>query len=194
MVADVELLKRNITDLPEPLPRVALIVVSGLPGTGKSHFSRRLVERVPVVIVESDAMRKILAPSPTYSSSESGRLFKACHALIEDLLVGGVSVLFDATNLIERNRERLYNIAHKTSAKLIIVRTLAPLDMVSDRLRQRHERPDQEDNSDADISVYHRMASTDEPIRRNYFSVDTSRDIAPAIEKVAREIQRWLKS
>ena len=180
--------------MPEPLARVVLIVVSGLPGTGKSYFSRRMAERVPVAIVETDAMRKALIPSPTYSGIESARLFRACHALIEDLLRGGVSVLFDATNLVENNRERLYNIADRTNAKLILVRVEAPPEVVSERLRKREEGDAQDDNSTADLSVYRRMAHSVEPIRRNHFAVDTSRDITPVIERIAREMNRWVRA
>ena len=180
--------------MPEPLARVVLIVVSGLPGTGKSYFSRRMAERVPVAIVETDAMRKVLILSPTYSGIESARLFRACHTLIEDLLRGGVSVLFDATNLVENNRERLYNIADRTNAKLILVRVEAPPEVVSERLRKREEGDAQDDNSTADLSVYRRMAHSVEPIRRNHFAVDTSRDITPVIERVAREMNRWVRA
>jgi predicted kinase len=121
----------------EPLARVVLMIVSGLPGAGKSYFSRRMAERAPLAIVETDAMRNVLFPFPTHSGAENGRLFKACHTLIEDMLSSGISVLFDATNLVEHNRKPLYNIADKTDAKLIIVRVEAPSEVVSERLRKR---------------------------------------------------------
>lgn len=191
---DVELLKWHITAVPEPLAHAVLIVVSGLPGTGKSYFSHRLAERVPVAIVETDAMRKLLFPHPTYTVQESARLFQGCHALLEELLGRGIPVLFDATNLIEAHRERLYHIAHKTSAKLILVRVEAPPEVVSQRLERRAEGITPEDNSTAGWAVYRRMAHSVEPIRRNHFAVDTSRDVTPVIEKVAREINRWVSS
>ena len=102
-------------------------------------------------------------------------------------------MLFDGTNLIEDNRERLYNIAQKTNAKLILVRVEAPLEVISERLRKRGASDAEEDNSTADMSVYHRMAHTVEPIRRNHFAVDTSRDIAPVIDKIVREVERWVR-
>ncbi len=37
-----------------------LIMLCGLPATGKSYLARRLVERVPFVIVETDFVRKAL--------------------------------------------------------------------------------------------------------------------------------------
>ena len=41
---DVERLREALAELPEPVARPFLIVISGLPGTGKSYFSRRLAE------------------------------------------------------------------------------------------------------------------------------------------------------
>ena len=154
---DVERLKENLGELPEPVVNPALVVVSGLPGTGKSHFCRKLSERVPLAIVESDAMRKVLFSSPSHSREESSRLFEACHLLIEELLRKGIPVILDATNLRERNREHLYHIADLIGARLIMVNVTAPSQLVHQRLRGRREGADPEDSSEADWIVYQRM-------------------------------------
>ncbi|MDO8491713.1 MAG: ATP-binding protein [Dehalococcoidia bacterium] len=187
---DIKKLKASLSPLPEPEVIPSLIVISGLPGAGKSYFARRLVEKAPAVIVESDAMRKALFPTSWYTPEESQRVFQATHLLIEDLLQRGISVIFDATNLTERHREPLYNIADRSGARLIIVRVEAPPEVVRERLRRRAERPDAGDKSDADWQVYRKMLGDRENIRRNHFVVDTSRDITPVIEKIAREMQK----
>jgi hypothetical protein len=190
LMSDIKKLKDNLGALPEPSASPALIVVSGLPGSGKSYFSRRLSERLPLPIIESDAMRRILATRPDYSPGESERLFRACHSLIGDLLRKGISVIFDATNLIEYHREQLYRIADSSRAKLILVRMEAPPELVQQRMERRRNGDDPDDKSDADWHVYRKMTATAEKIRRNHFVVDTSRDIAPAIEKIVREVIR----
>jgi len=190
LTSDVKKLMNSLGKLPEPTTSPALIVVSGLPGSGKSYFSRRLAERLPLPIIESDAMRQILSEKPTYSPGESERLFRACHALIGDLLRKGISVIFDATNLIEHHREQLYRIADRAGAKLVLVRVEAPPELVHQRLERRQTEPDPNDKSDADWKVYQKMTATAEKIRRNHFAVDTSKNIAPAIEKIVREARR----
>ena len=187
---DVERLRESLGQLPEPVVKPALIVVSGLPGSGKSHFCRKLAERLSLPILESDALRKVLFPSPDYGPGESNRLFQACHLLIEELLRRGISLIFDATNLVERHRERLYHITDQTGAKLIIVHAEAPAELVRQRLENRTIGADPLDRSEADWKIYQKMKRSEEKIRRNYFAVDTSRDIASVIDKVVREVNR----
>ncbi len=188
--ADVLALKKGLGELPEPVARPVFVIVSGLPGTGKSYFSRKLAERLPSVIVESDAMRKILFLSPTYSVRESQRLFSALHSLVEELLGGGITVILDATNLVEQHRERLYRIARRLSVKLMVVQVEAPRELVYQRLQNRLRAVDYADNSDADWDVYRKMKASAQRIRCNYFAVDTSRDIEPFMEKIVREAKR----
>ena len=58
------------------------------------------------------------------------------------------------------------------------------------RLEQRLCGTDEADNSEADWSVYREMSKKAQPIRHNYYTVDTSRDIQPAIDRIVREINR----
>ena len=185
--ADTKRLIMSLGDLPEPSASTVLIVVSGLPGTGKSYFSARLVEKLDYIILESDALRKQLFSPPIYSAEESTSLFRVIHQLIEYLLKKGVSVILDATNLSESHREHLYNIAEKCHARLVLVETKAPPELVFSRLERR--KGGEGNKSDADWSIYQQMAPTAEKIRRHHYSVDTSRDISPVLDKIVREIK-----
>jgi predicted kinase len=186
--SDVKQLLEKLGEFPEPVAEPFLIMVSGLPGTGKSYFCRHLAQRLPALILESDGLRKALFPSPSYSAAESRRLFRACHSLMERLLGRGIPLVFDATNLSEYNREYLYHIAERLGAKLVLVRVEAPPELVRERLRDRVLNP--EGNSDADWAVYQRMKPQSQRIRRRHYAVDTSRDITPVIDKIVREINR----
>lgn len=168
----------------------AFVVVSGLPGTGKSFFCNKLAQKSSFYILESDAMRKTLFSSPDYSVAENTHLFTVCHILIEDLLKRGIPLIFDATNLSERHRERLYRIGDRTGARLILVRIDAPSTIIYQRLQTRSEGDGLENKSDADWEVYCRMKPAVDKIRRNHFAVDTSQDIMPVVDKIVREINR----
>lgn len=188
LISDVGWLSDSLGELPEPAAEPALIVVSGLPGTGKTYFCGKLAEKLQFVILESDSLRKILFQLPDYSARESSQLFRAIHLLIEKLLKKGISIILDATNLSERNREHLYGIADRLDIKLVIVRVEAPPEVVQERLATRQRNSDSK--SDADWAVYRKMKPSVQKIRRNHYAVDTSRDITPVLDKIVRDVTR----
>jgi len=190
LVADVGQLSEGLGQLPEPMAEPAFIVVSGLPGTGKSYFCTKLAEKLPFAILESDVLRKTLFPSPSYNLEESARLFRACHLLVERLLKKGIPLILDATNLSERYRQRLYNIADRLNAKLILVRVEAPAEVVRQRLEARQDDDSPHNKSDADWEIYQKMKTSVDKISRNHYAVDTSRDITPVLDKVVRAVRR----
>ena len=187
-VPDVDRLRASLPDLPPRVARPVLVVLSGLPGSGKSYFARRLVHRFPLLVLESDFLRKVLFSKPAYTGEESRQLFDACHTLTADLLEQGIPVLLDSTNLIEYHREHLYRIADRCGAMLIIVYVKAPESVVYERLTARSRGEDGQSHSKADWSVYKKLLPTVDPVTSRHVTVDTSRDITPAIEKIARQI------
>jgi len=174
----------SLGQLPPESERPFLVIASGLPGTGKSYFCARLAERLPAVVVETDAVRKALFRSPAYDWRENRRLFPIVHALLRRLLSHRRSVIFDATNLVEANRRPLYRIADEAGARLVIVLLEAPEEVVKQRLEARRQEP--ESRSDADWEVYLRLREQKERIARPHFTVDASRDVSGDVERVAR--------
>lgn len=172
------------------LARPFLIMLSGLPGTGKSYLARRLSERLRAPTIETDFVRKTLFPQPSYSADESAIVHWVSRLLMHKLLARGVPVILDATNLIERQRELVYHVAEQAGARLVIVQTVAPEEVVRARLERRLTQRDPGDISDATWSVYRRMAERQEPIRRPHLVVNTSEDLEPAIDKIIREVTR----
>ncbi len=188
LVADSDRLFKSLNQIPLPVATPVLALVSGLPGTGKSFFCRRLVERLPAIILESDNLRRILFPKPNHSQTESTQLFKAIRLLAERLLRKGFCIIIDATNLSERYRQYFYSITERLDVKLVVVSVEAPPSLVKERLAARLGK--QGENSEADWDVYLKMKLSVEKIERKHYVADTSRDITPVIDKIMREIGR----
>jgi predicted kinase len=189
LLEDVRSLQESLGPLPEPVEKPVFIALSGLPGTGKSYFSRKLAERLPLVILESDTLRKTLFPQPSYRWWESARLFRTIHFLIEKLLRHGISVILDATNLSERYRKELYHIAHKTGVKFILVKLVAAPEVVRKRLEKR--KTDSVSHSDADWEVYLDLEHRAEAIRHSHYVVNSARPIAPVINNIEHEVKNY---
>ena len=105
-----------------------LLMLAGLPGCGKSRFAREVSLRCPFLVLESDRLRKALVGAPEYTPGENGRVFRACHRLIDEFLGLGYPVLFDATNLTVRNRRPVCAIARKRGVPLAVAVATAPLE------------------------------------------------------------------
>ena len=176
-----------------PGARPALALLCGLPGTGKSYFAAALAQRIPLAVLSSDQLRKILVPQPRYSRGEHRRVFAAAHLLLEQLLTAGYQAVFDATNLTERTRQPLYAIAEQAGAELVIVEFTAPEPVVRQRLEQRAAGAQAAaagyaDYSDADWRIYCRMREGSDPIDRPAYRVDSTGDIMPIVDEVARHL------
>jgi predicted kinase len=171
---------------PESLGSPFLVVLSGLPGAGKSHFARELAKRVPFLVLGSDRLRKALVSHPQYDREEHIRVFAACHRLVEELLKEDYRVIFDATNLTEGFRQPLYDIAERLETPLTLVRLTAPGEVIRRRLDERAAGLRSDSYSDADWLVYCRLSPGEEPIKRPHFVVDSSQDISPALEEIVR--------
>jgi predicted kinase len=161
----------------------------GAPGTGKSHLVRLLSQRVPLRLVQSDQIRRRLVPHPTYTQEENRRVFYLAHREIGRLLKAGENVAFDATNLYERRRRTLYRMAERYDARLLIVRTVAPDEIVAERLQMRSMGADPDDLSEAGWEVYSRMKDQYEEIRRPHLVIDTTAGVEQALDAIVELMQ-----
>lgn len=85
--------------------------ITGLPASGKSTIaaalSRELSNRgIDVVVLESDALRRVLTPHPCYSEEERDVLYGGMAHVGRLLTEHGVPVIFDATANRRAHRDR----------------------------------------------------------------------------------------
>ena len=169
---------------PRPLGPAALVVLAGLPGTGKSHLAAAVAAQRAVVVVRTDMVRKALVPQPTYSPLESGRVYRTCHAVLRTLLTKGYPTLFDATNLTVAGRRTLRCIARATGVPYLLVWVEAAPAVVRERLMCREQGAPAYD-SDADWSVYKAMQATVErPQRPDLVVADTPGALDAAVTTI----------
>jgi predicted kinase len=176
--AAVAAAKSTLTIPPPALGQPVLVVLCGLPGTGKSTLARRLADALPAVIIESDRVRQRLFVPPTYTADESQHVHQVCHILIGWYLRHYHHVVYDATNLYEHHRRLAYRLGARNRAQLVVAEITANDAVIRERLAPRRRKdsvaPGAEDCSDADWEVYLRMRRRAEPIQHKHITVDTS--------------------
>jgi uncharacterized protein len=153
--------------------RVRLILVGGLPGTGKSTLARGLGEALGAVVVRSDVIRKELAGLPAHqdASSRFGEgLYGAASTaatyaeLLEragSALRTGESVVLDASWTDQAARQRARQLARETASEVVELRCVVPGAVAERRIGERARKG--RDASDADAAVARRMAAVVDP-------------------------------
>lgn len=82
--------------------RAFALWITGLPGSGKSTITRELVAQLRAqglrpAVLESDALRPVLTPEPTYQQEERDRFYLHLSQLAVMLVRQGLPVIIDAT-------------------------------------------------------------------------------------------------
>jgi adenylylsulfate kinase len=106
------------------------IWITGLPASGKSTITAALRPRLEaaglqVEVLESDALRRILTPSPSYSDQERDLFYRAVAFAASRLVAHGVTVIVDATATKQAYRA----FARDLIARFVEVAVECPLDV-----------------------------------------------------------------
>jgi adenylylsulfate kinase len=112
--------------------------ITGVPGSGKSVLARALASRLeelgqPAVVLELDAIRKILTPEPTYSDEERDLVYRALVYMAKALTSADVPVIIDAT----AHRRAWRDLARSVISRFAEIQLVCPLDVCRAREAQR---------------------------------------------------------
>lgn len=145
--------------------RPCLVLVGGLPGSGKSSLARALADRANFSVIRSDVVRKELAgqssgePAPAafgagiYTPEWTERTYAECLRRAEEMLFEGKRVLVDASFVEEHRRRTFLEAAVLWGVPAVFLCCRADPDTVRERLAGRRG-----DASDAGWDVYQQAA------------------------------------
>jgi len=143
---------------------VTLVLVGGLPGTGKSTLAGRIADRLGFALLSSDRTRKELAGlaadqragtvygTGIYGEPWTDRTYSELLCRASELLASGESVVLDASWMSSHRRQAAAAIAKETSSDLIQLNCTAASSVTNDRISGRPG------SSDADPAVAAAMA------------------------------------
>ncbi|MFO7538487.1 MAG: ATP-binding protein [Chloroflexota bacterium] len=173
-------------------PGGSLLLLVGLPGSGKSSIVTRLQHHFPTVVISTDGMRTQLCQNSRYTAAAMGNVYELCYALIERRLEAGQRVVFDASNYLAARRQHVIRLAENCGAAVAIATIQAAQETVRQRLQRRMSKQRSDDDlSDADWSVYKWMVEAQEPVTDPHIILDTT---ATLPEQLAAQLaQYWLE-
>lgn len=152
----------------------AILITHGCSGSGKTHFSRLLVQELGAVQVRSDVERKRLAAAgqagmaglapgtPPYGEAATRATYARLLDLARAIAGAGWPVVVDATFLAAAERARFQALAKELDLPFFIVDLRARRATMIARLRSRNRAGN--DVSDADEAVLERQLRGGDPL------------------------------
>ena len=145
-----------------------VIIVLGLPGSGKSFFASRLAEKLNAVYVNTDEQRFKLFEHRTYSDSEKLAVYDHMLNLMKQAIAENKIIVLDGTFYKVSLREKFEEAAERGGESITYIEVTAPEDLIKERLRKPRS------TSEADYEVYLKVKSSAEPLDKEHLILVSS--------------------
>lgn len=151
-----------------------LVIVCGLPGSGKSFVSKKLAERIKATHLNTDKIRKELFQNPEYSDEEKQKVYDEMFSRAAELLSQNKNVILDGTFFKKSLRQKVYKLAEENQSAFYVIECTAPSFKIEERIVERQSA---ESESDANVDIYKKLLKQFEPIEEVHLSLDTTQPI-----------------
>jgi aminoglycoside phosphotransferase family enzyme/predicted kinase len=189
-----------LSELEVPSRKPCLILIGGLPGTGKSTLANALAQHAGFRVIRSDVVRKELAGvggderrsgfgQGIYTAEWTKRTYAECLRQAVELLFHGERVVVDA-NFREENQRRMFLVsAIRWGVPTVFLLCETAPELVRTRLAERSG-----DASDADWSVYEKAVETWEELgpetRSRLQTINTGEDLEFALRNTLSMLRK----
>ncbi len=161
-----------------------VIIVFGLPGSGKSYFASRLAMQLEAEYVNSDEVRRKLIAERTYSDGEKLKVYEEMVSAMTAALASHKPIILDATFYKRSIRRKFEHKAATFKEKIIYIEVTAPEDIIEDRLKVPRMF------SEADYDVYLKLKAIAEPLREKHLVLESSNNnVGSMLHEAIRYLQ-----
>lgn len=147
-----------------------IIIVFGLPGSGKSYFASRLAKRLEATYVSSDVVRKQLFTVRKYAGEEKTKVYDVMNKEMKEAIQQGKDIVLDATFYKENIRNEFKETAEAFKEKIIFIEVWADQKIILKRLSMKRE------HSEADFSVHLHIKKVFEPLKSDHVIIQSTQE------------------
>jgi len=144
-----------------------IVIVLGLPGSGKSYFAARLADVIQADYINSDQVRKEMFSKRTYSEKEKGAVYDAMLERMKTAAKLKRDLVLDATFHTEDSRQ-LFIRQLRGTIELFFIEITANPDLIRQRLKKK--RP----FSEANFEVYELIRQQWQPVTEPHLSLEST--------------------
>jgi predicted kinase len=160
-----------------------VIIVFGLPGSGKSFFATKLAKLLQAEYVNSDRIRKGMFTVQTYSDAEKMAVYENMRQKMNEAIATNKNIVLDATFHKTAVRQKfLDDVKEKNQLKFIEVKAKKKL------VRERMAKP--RAFSEADFKIHKKLKAEWEPMKETHLTIESTNN---NIEDMLYEAGQYLK-
>lgn len=164
-----------------------LIIVCGLPGSGKSALAQRIARKYSAVLLNTDVIRKRHLKRRTYTAREKEAVYNLMFDEALKALKSGRNTVLDGTFYKEALRSRALSLAKKAGSKPFIIECTLNEAVLKKRIEKRKRT---KSVSEADWAVYKKIKRQFEPIRKKRLLIDNALPLSTRMKMVDEWIKR----
>ncbi|MFW9903896.1 MAG: AAA family ATPase [Candidatus Thorarchaeota archaeon] len=180
---------------------MSLIIILGLPGTGKSYLAAQILKSIsnPPIYLSTDKIRRALFDfshhqyvpfgDKLYTQEKRDLVYNALYLVVEILLSQRLSVMVDGTFYAQTKRQPLLKICQRLNQSYFIIKTTSSEDLVKQRIQKRKSQND--NDSDADFNIYLEIKERFDPITAPYLEIDTGNELSTILKEVTLYIDNF---